>query len=85
MYYVYLLQSTCDSLYVGYTKDLQRRFREHNEGKVASTRGKVWRIVYYEAYVSEADARRRERRLKDDGRARHQLYLRNEAGLHVIN
>ena len=35
-----------------------------------------WRLVYYEAYQSEGNARRRERRLKDHGNAVRQLKQR---------
>ena len=75
MYYVYVLQNVQQEtdFYTGYSRDLKRRFKEHNEGKNTSTRGKKWRIVYYEAYVSEAVARNRERVIKHDGRVRRFL------------
>ena len=75
MYYVYILQNEQDEtdFYTGYSSDLKRRFREHNEGKNTSTQGKKWRIVYYEAYISESVARNRERVLKHDGRAKRFL------------
>jgi len=39
MYYVYVIQSKKDSkFYTGCTGDLQKRFTEHNEGKVLSTK-----------------------------------------------
>ena len=58
MYYVYLLRDRrTRQLYSGYTNDLKRRLGEH-EHKGA------WEVVYYEAYKSESDARRRERQLK---------------------
>ncbi len=75
MHYVYLLQSDDLARYVGSTSDLRRRLQEHNAGNVASTRGKHWRVVYYEAYVSKKDALRREAALKD-GRARYHLFDR---------
>lgn len=38
MYYVYILKSVRkDWRYVGYTSDLRKRFREHNQGNVSST------------------------------------------------
>ena len=34
MYYVYVLQSKKDKkLYMGYTDNLQKRFKQHNDGK----------------------------------------------------
>ncbi|MBI1866555.1 MAG: GIY-YIG nuclease family protein [Candidatus Staskawiczbacteria bacterium] len=52
-------------LYVGSTNDLKRRFKEHNNGEVFSTKNKKpWNLVYYEAFFSEKDARNREKKLK---------------------
>jgi len=66
MFYVYLLQSLKDKkLYIGYTNDLRRRFAEHNKGESKSTRNRrPFRLVYYEAFLSQIDAKNRERKLK---------------------
>ena len=66
MFYVYVLKSKSDGkLYIGYTSDLRKRINEHNNGLVRATRPRVpLLLVYYEAYVSEKDARRREKMLK---------------------
>jgi len=66
MFYVYVLKSRVDeSLYMGETEDLRRRFKEHNTGQSKYTKSKIpWILVYYEAYRSKSDARRREIRLK---------------------
>lgn len=73
VHYVYLLQSRRDQgLYIGYTRDLRRRFREHVNGKVASTQSRrPLRLIYYEAYLLEADAKGRERFLKSGAGRRH--------------
>lgn len=66
MYYVYVLHSEADAgLYMGFSTDLRRRLAEHRLGLAFATafRG-PWRLVYYEAYVAEADALGRERFLK---------------------
>ena len=66
MFYVYILESIDkEHLYIGYTKDLKNRLREHNQGLNFSTKryGK-WDIIYYEACKEESDARRREKYLK---------------------
>ena len=79
MYYVYILQSLDEAKkqYIGYTNNLRRRLGEHNsKDNVGYTRGRQWRVVYYEAYVSESDAREREHRLKQDGRSRRFLMAR---------
>ncbi|PKD45174.1 GIY-YIG nuclease family protein [Rhodohalobacter barkolensis] len=39
MYYVYIIKSEAkDWRYVGFTTDLRERFKNHNQGKVASTK-----------------------------------------------
>jgi putative endonuclease len=66
MYYTYVIQSTKDKkFYTGSTKDLQKRFNDHNSGKVSSTKTRgPFVLVYYEACVDEQDARNREKYLK---------------------
>jgi len=83
MFYVYVLQSVKDSeLYVGSTNDLKRRLDEHTNGRVESTNHRQpLRLVYYEAYNAEGDARRREQNLKLRGQARTQLRRRIEESL----
>lgn len=78
MFYVYVIKSKrYDELYIGSTGDLKKRIIEHNNGKARSTKGKrPYKLMYYEAYGIESDARRREKMLKLEGRARYQLKLR---------
>ena len=65
MSYVYVLIDPMSAeIYIGFSNDLRRRIDEHGK---SVHRG--WKLVYYEAYQSEDDARRRERRLKDHGNA----------------
>lgn len=78
MFYMYVLVSKKDGKsYIGYTRDLKRRLRQHNQGENQST---AWRrplkLVYYEAYASEEDARMREDNLKLFSRAYAQLRRR---------
>ena len=66
MYYVYVLISKKDrKLYIGYTDDLKRRIKLHNDGKVESTRFRIpFELVYCEASKNKSDAVRREKYLK---------------------
>ncbi|MEI6229035.1 MAG: GIY-YIG nuclease family protein [Candidatus Saccharibacteria bacterium] len=51
--------------YYGYTSDLKKRYGEHCEGAVASTKHhRPFKLRYYEAYDFESLARRREQMLK---------------------
>ena len=78
MYYVYVLLSKSDGyLYTGYTEDLRRRFAEHMDGRAQSTHyRKPLELIYYEAYVSQADAKDREWKLKHSQGARTALKRR---------
>ncbi|MFZ2188846.1 MAG: GIY-YIG nuclease family protein [Candidatus Moraniibacteriota bacterium] len=66
MYYVYILKSQQDDqLYVGHTKDLAKRFKKHNSGKVESTKKRMpLTLIYYEASNILVDAVKREKALK---------------------
>ena len=66
MYYTYIIQSMKDKgFYTGSTGDLRRRLKEHNTGKVLSTKNRgPFKLIYYEACLNEQDARAREKYLK---------------------
>ena len=78
MFYVYILKSKKDgNLYIGSTDNLKRRFLEHNDGKVSSTKARrPFMLIYYEAYLSEKDARKREKSLKLRSNSFYQLKQR---------
>ncbi|KPJ71732.1 hypothetical protein AMJ52_08335 [candidate division TA06 bacterium DG_78] len=76
MYYVYILKKYGGSeIYIGYTSDLKRRFKEHN------AKGRSWELLYYEAYKVRKDARMREERLKYYGQTLRQLKQRIKSSL----
>ena len=84
MFYVYVLMSKDKDakIYIGYTKDLKQRLRCHNSlGNQGWTRRRKWILVYYESYLSDVDARKRERQLKYDGRAKRWLLERTKESL----
>lgn len=66
MFYVYILESIDkDFIYVGYTTDLKNRFALHNKKQVQSTKFYApLKLVFYEAYLNQSDAKRREKYLK---------------------
>ncbi|MFH1671435.1 MAG: GIY-YIG nuclease family protein [Candidatus Portnoybacteria bacterium] len=83
MFYVYVLKSRKDNdLYIGFTADLEERFKKHNIGKVKSTKlRRPFKLIYCESYKSEKDARKRERNLKLRSRAFAQLKKRIQDSL----
>ena len=66
MFYTYILQSKRDGdLYIGSTRNLRKRFEQHQKGEVFSTKSRRPLIlIYYEACLKEDDAHRREKSLK---------------------
>jgi len=85
MFYVYIIKSKRDgNLYLGSTNDLRKRVKKHNEGLVFSTKSrKPFELVYYEAYKSEKDARKREKSLKLRSNAFTQLKKRIQNSLAI--
>jgi putative endonuclease len=63
---MYVLKSEKDGqLYIGSTNDLNRRFKQHNDGQNISTKERIpFVLVYYEAYRNKNDAVGREKKLK---------------------
>ena len=78
MYYVYVLfnEDNSKDTYLGYSSDLRKRVMQHNSNMNASTKGRRWKLAYYEAFLSEQVARNRERKLKHDGRVKRFLFER---------
>ena len=66
MVYTYVLKSKKDGLlYTGCTSDLRKRFRDHQNGNVISTKGRgLFELIYYEACINQQDAYKREKYLK---------------------
>ncbi|HQV77334.1 MAG TPA: GIY-YIG nuclease family protein [Chitinophagales bacterium] len=66
MFYVYVLKSQqTKSLYKGQTENVVNRLKEHNNGKVKSTKAYLpWEMVYIEEFESRDEAVKREKYLK---------------------
>lgn len=69
MYFVYMIQSLRhEFIYIGSTRNLESRFCEHNSGKNQSTKFYApFKLVYFEAFADENDAKEREQKLKHHG------------------
>ena len=78
-YYVYMLKSLGQkkTTYVGYTSNLQKRVKLHNKGKGAKfTKGRKWKLVYYEKYVTKSLAMKNEFILKKNYKLRKKIILK---------
>ena len=66
MHLVYMVRCVDNSLYTGYTTDLERRVKTHNEGKGAKyTRARLpVRLVYYKEVENMSEGLKLEAKLK---------------------
>jgi len=66
IYYIYAIKSSVyNRIYVGFTANLEKRIKEHNQGKTKSTKGFTpWYLIYYETTETRIEARKREKYLK---------------------
>ena len=65
MFYTYVLINKDNFMYTGFTYDLRKRFKEHNDKKSTYTKHRgPYKLIYYEACLNENDARQREKYLK---------------------
>ncbi|MGL4772864.1 MAG: GIY-YIG nuclease family protein [Clostridium sp.] len=64
--YVYILRCADNSLYTGWTNNLEKRFNDHKNGKGAKyTRGRgPLELVYFEEYEEKKVAMKREYEIK---------------------
>tara|TARA_B100002052_G_C15485270_1_gene420435 strand:- start:308 stop:562 length:255 start_codon:yes stop_codon:yes gene_type:complete len=81
-YFVYLIVSNLKNnkkiSYVGYTNNIKKRMEAHNSGKGAKfTRGKKWKLAYYEKYDSKSVAMKEEFKFKKNYKLRKKIISKN--------
>ncbi|PIP21324.1 MAG: excinuclease ABC subunit C [Candidatus Nealsonbacteria bacterium CG23_combo_of_CG06-09_8_20_14_all_40_13] len=66
MHYVYVLQNLENKIYIGYSKNIKQRIKDHNSGKGSQTtrKSRHWSLIYFEGYLNQNDAQNREKFLK---------------------
>lgn len=76
-YYTYIILTQDNTLYCGYTDNLEKRFEKHMSGKGAKyTRShKPVKIVYSACFDTKIEAQQEERRIKKMSRAQKQAFL----------
>jgi len=64
--YVYILECSDNTLYTGWTVDLDNRIKRHNMGKASKyTRGRLpVKLVHHELFDNKIDAQKREYQIK---------------------
>jgi len=76
-YMVYILRSKKGDIYIGCTSDIEKRVKEHQEGRCYYTKRMLpIELIYCEAFKSQKDAFEREKKLKHHGSALRNLKLR---------
>ncbi|HJH10129.1 MAG TPA: GIY-YIG nuclease family protein [Metalysinibacillus jejuensis] len=79
-HYFYVVRCKDNSLYAGYTTDLCRRVRQHNNGQGAKyTRARrPVALMYFEVYATKQDAMKKEYAFKQLTRKNKLQYMRGE-------
>lgn len=85
MFYVYILRSTPNQLYIGQTNKLDAR--EHQQTTKSSKAakfikdGEEFKLVYFEEYPTRLGAMRREKQLKGWTRAKKEALISGDLNL----
>ena len=76
-YYVYLIASIRKNKlisYVGFTNNLSKRIKLHNENKGAKfTKGNHWKLLFSKKYITKSEAMKNEYILKKDYKLRNKI------------
>ena len=79
MNYTYILECNDGTLYCGWTNNLEKRIKSHNDGKGAKyTRSRLpVKLVYFEKFDSPIEAQKREREIKKLSRSEKLNLIKN--------
>ena len=82
MYFVYILRTSSNTLYIGQTNNLKRRLEEHRKDKSKSAKYiryfPSFNLVYSEKYLTRKEAMQREYQLKNWSRAKKEALIRSD-------
>ena len=77
MYFVYLIVTKNKKRtisYVGYTNNIKKRLKDHNNSKGAKfTKGRKWKLAYYKSYDNKIIAMKQEYKLKKNYKLRNTI------------
>ena len=79
MYYIYILRCQDDTYYTGFTNNIEKRVRAHNDKKGAKyTRGRTpVELIYSEEFESKTEALKREYEIKKLTRKQKEILISN--------
>lgn len=79
MYFVYILRTSSDTLYIGQTNNLEKRLKEHQDKTSKSAKYMKYfssfKLVYSEEYTSRIEAMKREYQLKHWTKAKKEALI----------
>ena len=81
MNYVYILRCSDDTLYTGWTNDLEKRIKAHSNGtgaKYTRGRGPV-ELAYFEEFDDKKDAMKREYEIKKYSRSKKEWLIKSSS------
>ncbi|MDP2860209.1 MAG: GIY-YIG nuclease family protein [bacterium] len=80
MYFIYILRTSSDTLYIGQTNNLEKRLEEHRSKSVKSAKYiryfDSFNLAYTESYPTRQEAMRREAQLKRWPRSQKEVLIR---------
>ena len=78
-YFIYILRTSSNTLYIGQTNNLERRIEEHKQNKTKAARYIRYfasvDLVYFEKYLTRREAMQRELELKKLSRAKKEALI----------
>lgn len=84
-FYVYILRTSSNTLYVGQTNNLEKRLREHQNKSSKSAKYVRYfdsvKLVYSEKYLTRKDAMKREVQLKKWSRVKKEALIKGDLEL----
>jgi putative endonuclease len=79
-FFVYILRTSSNTLYIGQTNNLEKRIKEHKSKSLRSAKYiryfSSFELVYHEKYPTRSEAMRREIQLKRWPRAQKEALIR---------
>ena len=82
MYYIYILRTSSNTLYIGQTNNLEKRLKVH-QGKLSKSAKYVryfdsTELVYSEKYATRKEAMQREAQLKKLSKAKKEVLVKGD-------
>ena len=80
MYYLYIVRSSDDRLYIGITENLNQRIKQHQSGNGAMYTKNFFgaRLVYFEKYKRRIEVESREKQIKRWTRAKKEALIKRD-------